>query len=201
MEKIKAVIFDAGVLIKEDAEKARHIISVKFGLNEEKFKEYAIKNLTNSYKGALNYNDFFKNLIKEQGISANSENLAIEWVKARNRFSKINNSLLKEIRKLKNKYLFGIIANSTILNDRAVARKRVYKLFPFKIISYLVKKVKPDKEIFELLISKLKKNKVKPEEILFVTIKEKNIEPAKNLGIQTYLFFENKELINKLNER
>lgn len=197
-ERIKAIIFDASVLIKEDAIKARHVISVKFGLDEMRFKEYAIKNLPLSYVGKLHYNDFFKNLIKEQGIRADFNKMVKEWIKARNRFSKINNNLLKEIKKLNNQFVFGLLTNSTILNDKAVARKRIYRLFPFKIVSYIVKFKQPEKEIYELLIKKLKNMKINPEEALFVDNKEENLREAEKLGIKTFLFKYNQLLIKEL---
>jgi FMN phosphatase YigB (HAD superfamily) len=194
-QKIKAIIFDASVLIKEDAIKARHTVSVKFNLNEQKFKEYALKNLPLSYVGKLHYNDFFKNLIEDQGIKADSKEMAKEWIKARNRHSKINNRLLKELKKLNNKFAFGLLANSTILNDKAVARKRVYRLFTLKVISYRVNCKQPEKEIYELLIKKLKKKQIDSHEILFMDHKEENLKEAEKLGIKTFLFKDNKSLI------
>jgi len=193
--KTKAIIFDANVLIKEDAVKCRHVISVKFGLNEEKFKEYAIKNLPLSYIGKLDYTEFFNSLIKEQGVNADCNLIIKEWIKARNRFSRINNSLVKKIKELNNQLIFGLLTNSTKLNDKAVARKIIYRLFPFKIISYLVKCKQPEKEIYEILIKKLKKKQINPNEILFIGHKEENLREAEKLGMKTHLFTDNKSLI------
>jgi len=197
---IKSIIFDVGdVLIFENAIKSRKRVSSKFNISLIKFKEYAKENLKLSHIGKLHYNDFFKNLLKQEGINTNLNEVVKEWLKERNRYSKINYKLLKIVRNLKKSYFIGLLTNSTILNDLAIARKKVYRLFPFRIVSNQVKIKKPDKEIYELLVSKLKKRGIKSEEILFIDDNEENLVPARSLGINTILFKDNKLLTQELN--
>jgi len=199
---IKAIIFDVGdVLIHEDPSESRKRICSKFNLDLDRLKEYSKKNLEFSHKGLLHYNDFFKNFLKQESSNANYLDLVKEWVKARNRYSKINYQLLKIIKKLKKHYFIGLLTNSTNLNDKAIARRLIYKLFPFKILSNKVNHMKPEKEIYEILISKLKKINIRPEETIFVDDREVNMVIAKEKRIDTILFKDNKSFLGELKSR
>ena len=57
---------------------------------------------------------------------------------------------------------------------------------------------KPDKEIFNLTLKKLKLN---PQQVLFIDDKIENIQGAKKLGIPSILFKNNKDLIEQLTKR
>ncbi|MBO5198585.1 MAG: HAD family phosphatase [Lachnospiraceae bacterium] len=53
------------------------------------------------------------------------------------------------------------------------------------IISYTVKRIKPDKEIYRIL---LERYSIKPEEAVFLDDREENIAAAKELGMQGIVF-------------
>jgi putative hydrolase of the HAD superfamily len=60
--------------------------------------------------------------------------------------------------------------------------------------------VKPDKEIYELLVERLKENGVVSEETVFIDDKEENLVPARELGIETILFEDSEQMIRDLRE-
>ena len=81
---IKAIILDVGgILIKEESHIARDILAKKFGFDSLKFREFAYKRLSESYRGTLSYLDFFKIMIKEVGINATPEEMAKAWAESR----------------------------------------------------------------------------------------------------------------------
>ena len=63
------------------------------------------------------------------------------------------------------------------------------------LISADINMEKPNKDFFEKLVSELKE---KPGDILFVDDNEKNINSAKNVGLQTLLYNSSKNLTQEV---
>lgn len=198
---IKAVILDVGgVIITENASLAREILAKKFGFDSIKFREYVSKKLSDSYRGKLDYINFFNELVGEVGIRVTSEEMAKSWVDTRTQISRwidVNKKLLEGLNK---KYITVSLTNSTKLNDSVQIRKDVYKLFKMNIISYDVGFRKPEKKIYEIALDKLEKFGVSPSEIVFIDNKEENIIPAKELGMNTILIEDGAPIADKLKE-
>ena len=68
---------------------------------------------------------------------------------------------------------------------RTVSENDFFSLFDGKAISYQIKLIKPQREIYEYILSKYG---LKPEECLFIDDMPENIEGAKILGINTLLY-------------
>ena len=196
---IKAVIWDVGgVIIKEDVELVRDMLAKKFGFESSKFKEYAKKTLPESFKGKLHYLDFFRGFIQENNIKATPADMAKAWEEAREKASswiEANKDLLVN---LSEKYVMVSLTNSTKLNDSVKIREEVYELFKINIVSCEVEMRKPEKEIYELVLSKLAELKIKPSEAVFLDNKEENLVPAKELGIQTIFVKEETDIESEL---
>ena len=191
MEEIKAILFDIGnVVIDEPGGESREILAKKFGIDEKAFKEFAMRNLKFSLKGKLHYNDFFKKLLKETKVKANPKDLVKEWIKAREKISKPNKKVIALLKPLSKKYKIASLTNSTFLNDKAKQRKQIYKLFPMNFISCRLGYMKPEKEIYQIAIKRLK---LKPEQILFIDDREEKIKAAKKLKLKTLLADNNLE--------
>lgn len=186
---IKALVFDIGdVVIFEPASEAREILCKKFNINQNEFKDYAIRNLKLSHIGKLNGEQFFRGLINELRLKISARELVNEWILARNETCSWNFPVVEFIEKIKGKYLLVSFTNSTFLNDSVDIRKRVYNFFDLNLISQERGLYKPDLPFYELLVSELKLKGVAPQEILFIDDREENLIPAKNLGINTLLF-------------
>lgn len=196
---IKSILFDVGeVLIYEPAVKSRELICKRFGIDNQLFKNYALKNIALSYKGELNYEDFFRGLINETKLDLDYKDLVKAWIDAREETSKINEELFDLSQKLKNNYLAGLLTNSTRLNDSVKSRKEVYKSFNFKIISYEVNSMKPKDEIYKITIGELLKKKITPEETIIIDNEKNNIVAANKFGFKTILYENNQKLIETL---
>jgi putative hydrolase of the HAD superfamily len=194
---IKAIVFDiGGIVIRESSTKNRKVLAQKYGFKEADFSAFAKKNLEKSFKG-WRAEEFFSDLIKELQLKQRPEELVEEWLKTRNKTSKVDNKIKNLLIRLKKRYVIGCLTNTTLLNDKAAARRKVYPLFNVVINSAKVKKMKPEKEIYQLLIERLK---VSPEEVVFVDNKEEYLEPAKNLGINTIFYTKYYKLLLELNK-
>jgi epoxide hydrolase-like predicted phosphatase len=197
---IKAVVFDiGGIVIDESATASRKILAEKYGFKAEDFSKFAKNNLEKSFIG-WPAKEFFTELKKELGLDANPEELSKEWLKLRNKTSKINNKIKNLIIKLRKRYTLVCLTNTTILNDKSKARAEIYNLFNVTIKSTKAKAMKPQKEIYLALTGKLAEKGISPAEIVFVDNKEEYLEPAKNLGINTIFYTKYYKLLLELNK-
>ena len=110
-----------------------------------------------------------------------------------------NDEVMAYVNSLKGKFKLGILSNNvkewvTYKNDHF----KIDEPFDAVVYSCDVGKVKPEKEIFELILQKLG---TKAEETIFIDNHDRNIEAAQQIGMQTVLF-ENldqmKQEVNKL---
>lgn len=100
---------------------------------------------------------------------------------------KINQEVLDFIKELHSQNIkVGTISNRYKLNSDYLEKEFQFKkYFDFIILSHDVGILKPDKEIFQVLLDK---SNVRPEEILYSDDDEGKIQGAKELGINTYIF-------------
>lgn len=197
---IKAIVIDIGnVLIDETGVEARDFIAQKYGFPAKDFWEYTKKNLNKSYCGELRAEDFFKGLISELKLeNVSAEDLIKDWLEIREQTSRVDNVVKETVEELKEKYLLGILSNSTELNEQVSVRKKCYNPFKLKILSYEVGCTKPGKKIYEILIKRLLENNINPNETVFIDDREENLSPAKQLGINTILFEDSEQMIRDL---
>jgi len=198
--EIKAIIFDIGdVLIQESGTKAREFLSKKYNFSKEKFEEYAKKNLERSFRGQLTAEDFFEGLISELELqNTKPKDLIESWLEAREKDSTIDEKIANLINKLRKKYIVGALSNTTFLNEKVSARKNCHKNFDFSVLSCDVGDKKPNEKIYKILIYKLAKVEIAPEETIFIDDLEENLTIPKELGIKTILFENSEKLMETL---
>ncbi|MBE6053517.1 MAG: HAD family phosphatase [Clostridium sartagoforme] len=73
---------------------------------------------------------------------------------------------------------------------------KFFELFDGGVVSYAEKLLKPEKEIYKMILDRYKLN---PSETIFVDDMEANVEGAKKLGIKAILFKDAKKLKEELN--
>ena len=79
--------------------------------------------------------------------------------------------------------------------DELFSIYKLEKYFDSKVISSLVKVIKPEKEIYQISLKSLK---VKPEEALFFDDRPQNVEGGESVGIKSFLFTDNKKFTEDL---
>lgn len=133
--------------------------------------------------GQITENNYWKSVIK-----TNLWDISVEELKnaARKNFTEIK-GVRKIIEKLKKEgYTLILLSNHGKEWIEYCERKYSYhKLFKHVIYSYQVGFTKPNKKMFNLIIKKLHLN---PRECLFIDDYIKNIEVAKELGMNTIQF-------------
>lgn len=143
--------------------------------------------------GQLSEDEYWKSVIKK-----NSWDISVNQLKsaARKNFTEIKGTREIIERLKKEGYILLLLSNNAREWAEYCERKYSYhKLFKHIVYSYQVGFSKPDKEIFNLLIKKLY---LKPQECLFIDDYVKNIEAAKELGMETIQFTSAKGLKKQL---
>lgn len=92
-------------------------------------------------------------------------------------------SLIAELKEAK--YKLYVLSNMALDFIEFLRTKEVYKYFDGEVVSCHEKVVKPDAEIYKILVDRYDLN---PQETLFIDDRKSNIEAARNEGICGYHF-------------
>ena len=181
------LVFDlSGVFFNEGLTVAVNKISKEFKLNPKTINFVLNGSFAQEYRtGLIESEEFWK---KAKEYFKIDDNLKI------NRIKKIffesyypheeSVTLLKELRKKKVKIAF--LSNSP--KDRTEYLNKKYNfiiLFDFGLFSFEAHAWKPDTEIYQQFLEKFDIN---PKDIIYIDDVEKNLAPAKELGMKTVLF-------------
>ena len=133
--------------------------------------------------------------IMSKNLKINKKKLKKYIIKAYKRNIFLNKGLVKKARELKKRgYKIAILSDQWHLSRHALMPKTLTKYFSPVVVSCDIGVRKPNKEIYEITLKKLK---LDPEECLFIDNQEWNIRPAKRLGMKAILFKNNKQLFNE----
>jgi len=183
---IKVVLFDYGGVVKVehplrmDLAKISSITEEEAEQTKEKRKVFGDQ----ASKGLITDEQFWEGFQKILGkpIPDNCVELATESY--RNNFKFIP-EVIRLVENLKKQEIkTSILSNIFKFEADVIREHNGYDGFDPVILSYEVGMQKPEIDIYKLAIEKLK---VKPEEIIFIDDKERNLIPARELGIKTVL--------------
>ena len=146
-------------------------------------------------RGTITEKEAINNIISRNSTYINEINLAFDnWY-----------DLLKPIEETveilmslkENGYKIYYLSNFHELAFGEVTNKnKFFELFDGGVVSYAEKLIKPEEEIYKLILERYKLN---PNESIFVDDMEANVEGANKVGIKTILFKGPKELKEELN--
>lgn len=192
--EIKAIIFDiGGILTNSRKDLVRKELTSKHNINENELLEEIIKYHRDLIIGNLSQIDFLKNLEKRFNIDIKT--FSLDWEYLLSKHFIINKEIKKIIKKLSKIYLIGSLSNVTPLFEKIRKKKGVYENITLNLSSFKEGVAKPDEKFYQILLERIKFH---PEEIIFIDDREKNLFPAKKLGIKTILFENNQQLIRDL---
>lgn len=145
-----------------------------------------IKNIFRQYDlGLINGDDVAEYFSKYEGVNSTKEEIIKEFTT----MERMNNDLMDIIRKLKQKGFKTVLLTNS--ND-SFFESEIYPKHPdFKssfdeiIISSVVGMVKPNADIF---LYALNKTNSQPKETLFIDDNKENVEAAKKLGINGFIY-------------
>lgn len=191
---IKAIIFDYGGIFTQKGRFLQYAQDKKdkFELQPEKILKI-IKPIWDKAKiDEVSCEEFWEYISKRLDISP--EELKKDVIE----YFGFNEKTLELAKKLKPNYLLAILSNHiTDWFEQSTKENNVAPLMDVIYTSYMSKKAKPDIRIFKEIIKKLD---VKAEECVYIDDQEKNIPPAKEVGMHAILFKNNNQLEKELKQ-
>lgn len=181
---IKVLLFDLGGVVFENGTKLFITeFSEKYNLGREFVESIINGKLGDDYReGKITRDEFWDKVVKQLGISANIDELEEAWI------SKY--TLIKEtkeiIDELKEEYKLYYLSDNVRERVEKISNKHNFlEWFEGGIFSHEVGIRKPHPGVYKAAIEKIG---VKPEEIVFIDDKEKNLPPAETLGMSVLLY-------------
>lgn len=191
---IKAVVFDFGGVIVNDHSTTKdfvHGFSKEFRIDAEEISEVWLWNKEKLYKGKISSREIDDIIRKNFNVDKFSEKYEIYYLK----HTTPDRNILIMALKLKNNYRVALLSNMDIFRVRANRKRNMFSYFDTAVLSADVGYMKPEKEIFEILLKKLD---VKPNEVVFVDDNEKNLRMAKRFGMEVVLFRNYEQMVSDL---
>ena len=183
---IKAFLFDYGGVMSsggkgtEPAERLATHLGIDFNEADGLLK----RRLGDFVMGKISHDSLWKEIEALYGapISNDKRDIWNSWEKNLKPYP----DMLALLSQLKTDgYTVGLLSNVVPHVAKDLQEHGAYQLFDFTILSCEAGYAKPDKEIYELALSKLPG--VKPEEVIFVDDQERCLVPAKEMGMHTIL--------------
>jgi len=148
--------------------------------NDKEYNEIRNNIVLKGDIGEINTDDMFNNLGKLVGLDG--VDVFNEWLE----LAVINDEMIKLILELKRDYKIALLSNaSSDFIWKVLERLNTNELFDYMVISADVKMIKPNRDIFEYLMSKANMDSSK---LVFIDDNLINIEGAEKVGIKGILF-------------
>jgi len=200
--KIKALIFDVGGVLQLRNPSFEHpnvhnYIAKKLGINLDQYFDSIDTAYTKSIEGKASEKRVLK--IMARNLKITLSRLKKLYLGAYRKYYTLNKKLLEFIFRIRKQgYKTAILSDQWYLSKKALIPRDFYDKFDLTIVSCDVGIRKPNPEIYNLVLRKLK---MKPEEVIFVDNQKWNIVPAKKLGMKTILFRNNKQATREISKR
>ncbi len=179
-----SIIFDwAGVFCTPGEPFSHPGLSSELGLTVDEMGEKTQEIQRAYYRGEISKTEFWKRIIIFFKLKSLTEKeLSAAYLGS----YRIYPEMLKLALNLKQRYKTALLSNMTLEMMSDITEKYgVKNIFHYTFFSNEVGLMKPDKEIFNLVLKELKSL---PEETLFIDDSRTNVEAASKLGMQTILF-------------
>ena len=185
---LRAVAFDYGMVLSGiPRQEARHELLRITGLTHEQFESYYWTDRLAYDRGDLTGLAFWQKLVADAGLDLSVEQIEQLNASDARMWTTVNPEMLVWHAQLKERGLqTAILSNMGDSVMESILESFAWVAdFDVLIWSYQHRMVKPDPEIYHLLLEKLG---TAPEEILFLDDKPENIEAARHQGIQGLQF-------------
>ena len=193
---IKAILFDAGGVIVTHGSQIDSFAKI-FKTND---KEKLWKNINHLVgplcSGEISEVEYWKRVSKSENINPSEvpDNL---WNLNYAESTVVNKDVLLLIKNLRNKYKTILISNTLKAHAEINVKRGVFEYFDDVVNSYEVHLSKDTIRIFNLA---LKRNKLLPEECIFIDDIQKFLDIANSIGIKGILYKNIFQLKNDLNK-
>lgn len=199
----RAVVFDFGGVMTVEADHSSRVFNIAasfikehFNLSESEFSEMNHQRLLALAQGESD-GKFLAAFAK-----ANEIHLPDDWYQSFQITMKnavgIDVEMCKLVKELKQHIRVGLLSNSDGQFTNLLRDCGIFELFDPCFLSSEIGVRKPDLKAYQLLLSELA---LFPEEVIFIDDKRKNVEAAKELGMDGILFESPVQLRNELIKR
>lgn len=190
---IKAIIFDmGGVILVNKVEKVYEKLAEMLKINYQDLKDLQQKHKEDILSGRMSSARFEELVKKEFKLNYG---VIKKWREAYLAVMSVNEELLSLAKKLKKEYKIAVISNIPDLHAQINKERNIFSYFNPCLISCEIGLIKPQKEIFELSLKKLK---LKANECIFIDDREEHLNIPKNMGFHIIYFKNNRKLIKDL---
>ena len=196
-KNVKNILFDfGGVIVSLKLQNAlNRFKEIGFENIEDYLTEFRQKDIFLDYEtGHIDRENFQKEFQRLGNNQATMEEIDSAWLAFLTGIPEYKYQLLKDLRK---KYKLYMLSNTNpsvmgwAMSDKfSPDGQSVDQFFDQCFLSYQMGTAKPDKKIFEMIIS----SGIKPEETLFLDDGQKNIDAAKEFGFQVHLTDQDEDL-------
>ena len=195
---ISAVVFDFGnVICRFDNKIILRRIAGDTGRSLEELEEvvYQASELTGSYeRGTVSSDEFFARIAAMCGLGMSQK----EFIRAyTDKFTPLPETY-ELIRSLKKKYKLGLLSNTSAWDfEYGIRTTEVFPLFDAVTMSFQVRALKPEKEIYLDVLAKLD---AQPRECAYIDDIDRYVEAARGLGMNAVQYRSPKELVESLKD-
>lgn len=181
---IKAIIFDlGGVLFTNGTKKFIDDISSRYNLDKELVKDIISGETGNKYREAkITRDEFWKQVLEKLNINEDINKLEDQWINSYELIEGTRDIIFELAKKYKVFYLSDNVKERVEMIN---SRYGFMKWFENGIFSHKVGIKKPNPQIYKLA---LEKAGVQPKEAVFIDDKALFLEPAKQIGMTTFVF-------------
>lgn len=188
---INTVIFDLGEVYLQGFKDVYKRLASILKLNPDVVREnlHGDNNLTALFRGEISEKEYWSRVIRR-----GKWDISVERMESivRENFYEIEGTreIIEELKA--QGYKLGLLSIHTKEWIEYCDKKFDYqRLFHSVLYSFEAKAMKPEKEVYEMILKRLGS---KPSESLFIDDYEKNLVPANKLGLKTILFTDSKTL-------
>lgn len=192
---LKNIVFDLGnVLVKFDS---NELIYSFFNERQEEVKSFYFDSLWNEYdQGLYSVEEMIEKGVKQfPELELSIKKLMYHWTEFVIPL-KDNVAFIKDLKRLG--YNVYILSNIPEDDTKYLRSCGVFDNIDSGVFSYEYKKIKPDPEIFHIL---LKKYDLKASECLFLDDRKDNVVVASNLGFETIEVKDSSKVIDLIKEK
>lgn len=192
---LKNIVFDLGnVLVKFDS---NELIYSFFNERQEEVKSFYFDSLWNEYdQGLYSVEEMIEKGVKQfPELELSIKKLMYHWTEFVIPL-KDNVAFIKDLKRLG--YNVYILSNIPEDDTKYLRSCGVFDNIDGGVFSYEYKKIKPDPEIFHIL---LKKHDLKASECLFLDDRKDNVVVASNLGFETIEVKDSSKVIDLIKEK
>ncbi|MFA6399286.1 MAG: HAD-IA family hydrolase [archaeon] len=183
---IKCILFDmGGVILSGNIEFILGELAKEFKVPVSDLLQFRKEHKEELWDGKLSVKDIAKFIKEKYSLSESVEEILSLWKKTHLAVNHPNQEAVLLVKQLKDHHKVGLISNLWDFHVQINQERNLFKDFEPCLLSCKLGMHKPQKEIFELAITRAN---VKGEECVFIDDESKHFSVAQSVGMKTIEF-------------